>query len=348
MHTEVKRTGRSFRNWKYFLNLTPVILVIFGTLSGGWFTLLNFTFSFIVLGIAEILLPEDHTNDDWIEDELPDILMILSITGQILAISSLIYGISTGIIHDQWIITAALSTGGSSGTLAIVVAHELIHRKNRIWNFAGRFLLFTVFNPYFYIHHLRIHHKYVGTDQDPVTAKFGENYYHFVLRSIGGQLKQSMQMEKQRCAAKKLAPYGLNNYMISCISGYLGIILLCTIFWAWEVSVAVLLQAIFANLLLEYTNYIEHYGLSRMDNERVNEKHSWQSDKLISRFLLIDLSRHSDHHFHAAKPFNQLLSYPESPVLPGGYASMMLPALIPPLWFKLVDKRIPEGFHQTT
>ncbi len=347
MNTEVKRPGRSFRNWKYFLNLIPVVLVIFGNLSGGWFTLLNFTFSFIVLGIAEILLPEDHRNDDWTDDKLPDILMILSLAGQILAISSLIYGISTGIIHDHWLITAALSTGGSSGTLAIVVAHELIHRKHRIWNFAGRFLLFTVFNPYFYIHHLRIHHKYVGTDQDPVTAKFGENYYHFAVRSIGGQLKQSMQMEKQRCITKKRAPYGLNNYMISCISGYLATTVFIGIFWGLEVLVAILIQAVFANLLLEYTNYIEHYGLSRMDNERVNEKHSWQSDKLISRFLLIDLSRHSDHHFHAAKPFNQLLSYPESPVLPGGYASMILPALIPPLWFKLVDKRIPEGFRQT-
>ncbi len=346
MHTEVKRTGRSFRNWKYFLNLIPIILVIFGNLSGGWFTLLNFTFSFIILGIAEILLPEDHTNDDWTEDKLPDILMILSLFGQILAISSLVYGISTGIIQGHWIITAALSTGGSSGTLAIVVAHELIHRKHKIWNFAGRFLLFTVFNPYFFIHHLRIHHKYVGTDQDPVTARFGENYYHFVLRSIGGQLKQSMQMEKQRCRIKKLAPYGINNYMVSCQSGYLVIMLLCTILWRWEVLAAILLQAIFANLLLEYTNYIEHYGLSRMDNERVNEKHSWQSDKLISRFLLIDLSRHSDHHFHAAKPFNQLLSHPESPVLPGGYASMMLPALIPPLWFMIVDKRIPESLTQ--
>ena len=322
------------------------MLVIFGNISGGWFTLLNFTFSFIVLGIAEILLPEDHTNDDWIENELPDILMFLSIIGQISAISSLIYGISTGIIHDHWIITAAISTGASSGTLAIVVAHELIHRKHKAWNFAGRFLLFTVFNPYFFIHHLRIHHKYVGTDADPVSAKFGESYYHFVVRSISGQFKQSMQMEKQRCILKSYAPYGLKNYMISCLSAYFVVMTIFGITLGWEVSVAILLQAIFANFLLEYTNYIEHYGLSRLDNERVNEKHSWQSDKLISRFMLIDLSRHSDHHFHASKPFNQLLSYPESPVLPGGYASMMLPALIPALWFKLVDKRIQAHLSQ--
>lgn len=346
MNTEIKRTKRSYRNYKYFFNLIPVILVVFGNLSGGWFTLLNFTFSIVFLGIAEILLPEDHTNDDWVKDELPDILMFLSVIGQISAILSLIYGIFTGIISGPWIFAAAISTGTSSGTLAIVIAHELIHRKHKVWNFAGRFLLFTAFNPYFYIHHLRIHHKYVGTNQDPVSANFGETYYHFVFRSIGGQFKQSMQMEKQRCLAKHLSPNGLNNYLISCISGYLVFLLFCGIFLSWEVSLALLLQAIFANLLLEYTNYIEHYGLIRLDNERVNETSSWQSDKLISRFMLIDLSRHSDHHFHAAKPFNQLVSHPESPVLPGGYASMILPALIPPLWFKLVNKRIPKQFSQ--
>jgi alkane 1-monooxygenase len=97
-----------------------------------------------------------------------------------------------------------------------------------------------------------------------------------------------------------------------------------------------------ANLLLEYTNYIGHYGLRRNEKERVNELHSWQSDKVVSRYFLIDLSRHSDHHFHAAKPFNTLVSYENSPVLPGGYASMFLPALFPPLWFSLVDKRIPK------
>ena len=343
MKSEVKKLGKSFRNWKYFLNLIPVILVIVGNLSGGWFTLLNFTFSFIFLGIAEILVPEDRRNDDFTDDKLPEVLMYLSVGGQILAITSLIYGISTGIINEYWILAAAISTGGSSGTLAIVVAHELIHKKHKAWNFAGRFLLFTAFNPYFYIHHLRVHHKYVGTDQDPVTAKFGENYYHFALRSISGQFKQSMEIETERCKTKKLAPYGLNNYMVACILGYLIIITVCTIILGWNISAALILQAIFACLLLEYTNYIEHYGLGRLDNERVNEKHSWQSDKLISRFLLIDLSRHSDHHFHASKPFNQLLSYPESPVLPGGYASMILPALIPPLWFKLVNKRVPEN-----
>jgi alkane 1-monooxygenase len=81
MTVEITRMVRSFRNWKYFFNLTPVFLVIYGNLSGGMLTLLNFIFSFAVLGIAEILLPEDRTNDDVVEDELPDILLFLSVMG---------------------------------------------------------------------------------------------------------------------------------------------------------------------------------------------------------------------------------------------------------------------------
>lgn len=343
MDIEVNRAKRSYRNWKYFLNLIPVLLVIYGNMTGGWLTLLNFIFSFLVLGVAEIILPEDRTNDDIVEDVLPDILMFLSVSGQVMALLSLIYGISTGLISGYWIIAAAISTGTASGTLAIVVAHELIHRKDKLWNFAGRFLLFSVFNPYFYIHHLRIHHKYVGTGSDPVTAKYGESYYHYLSSSIAGQLKQSYQLEKQRCINKGYSVFGYHNYMLSCLTGYVAVLTLTGILIGWEVSAGLLIQAVFANLLLEYTNYIEHYGLSRPDNERVNERHSWQSNKVISRYFLIDLSRHSDHHFHAAKPFNKLVSYPESPVLPGGYASMLLPALIPPLWFSLINKKIPEN-----
>lgn len=339
MGTGISLKKKSFRNWKYFLNLAPITLVIYGNLTGGWFTLMNFLFTFAVLGIAEIILPEDRTNDDIVDDELPEVLMFLSVLAQFISISSLIFGVYTGIIRDNWILAAAISTGTSSGTLAIVVAHELIHRKEKIWNFAGRFLLFSVFNPYFYVHHLRIHHKFVGTDSDPVSAKFGENYYHYLIRSVSGQLKQSFQLEKKRCLSKGKSAFSIHNYILSCLIGYVLVLAILGYFAGWEVSIALLLQALFANILLEYTNYIEHYGLSRKDNERVDERHSWQSDKLVSRFFLIDLSRHSDHHFHAAKPFNKLISYANSPVLPGGYSSMLLPALFPPLWFSLVNKK---------
>lgn len=98
-----------------------------------------------------------------------------------------------------------------------------------------------------------------------------------------------------------------------------------------------LIQCFIANFLLEFTNYIEHYGLTRSESERVVEGHSWQTDKAVSRFILIDLSRHADHHYLASKPYHTLDSHPQGAVLPFGYTSAVYLALIPPLWFRLVD-----------
>ncbi|MFM6954216.1 MAG: alkane 1-monooxygenase [Sphingobacteriaceae bacterium] len=332
----------SFRNWKYFINLLPVAFVLWGNLHGGWYSLGNFAFTFVVLALGELLLPEDKSNINGEDNLLPDLLLVLVVVGQVLALASLIYGVYVHTLSGYWIAAAALSTGTAAGSMGIIAAHELIHRKAKFWNFLGRFLLFTVLNPYFYVHHLRIHHKSVGTAADPVSALKGETLYAFALRSIHGQLLQSLALEKNRCEKAGNWGYGLHNYVVAVYVGatlFLGVLWYFFGFW---VTAAYLLQASIADLLLEYTNYIEHYGLRRAEKERVNELHSWQSDKVVSRYFLIDLSRHSDHHFHAAKPFNTLLTHEKSPVLPGGYASMFVPALIPPLWFSLVDKNIPS------
>ncbi len=334
-------SNNPFRNWKYFINLIPAGLAVFGNLNGSWWSLSNFLFVFVILAFAEILLPEDKNNEEGADDVLPDLLMLLVVVAQFIAIASLAYGVYQGYLTEFWIFGAALSTGAASGSLGIVIAHELIHKKQAFWNFLGRLLLFSVFNPYFYVHHLRVHHKWVGTGHDPVTAHKGESFYAFFFRTVSGQFKQSFELEKVRLQKQGNSPFGLKNYVVAVLAGAIFISLTIAYFFGYQVALAVLMQALLANLLLEYTNYIEHYGLSRDDKERVNEMHSWQSDKVVSRYFLIDLSRHADHHFHAAKPFNKLVSYQNSPVLPGGYTSMFLPALIPPLWFKLVDKRIP-------
>jgi alkane 1-monooxygenase len=49
------------------------------------------------------------------------------------------------------------------------------------------------------------------------------------------------------------------------------------------------------------------------------------------------LQRHSDHHAHPARPYQQLQSAPEAPQLPAGFAGMLLLALLPPLWRRVMD-----------
>ncbi|MBL0050993.1 MAG: fatty acid desaturase [Bacteroidetes bacterium] len=130
----------------------------------------------------------------------------------------------------------------------------------------------------------------------------------------------------------------IHNYVVWNSFMVVVIIAMLFVFISWNAAVAFLIQMLLANFLLEYVNYIEHYGLIRKEDERVREMHSWQSDKVVSRFFLVDLSRHADHHYFASKHYHTLQTYDNSPKLPGGYVQMIYYALIPPIWFGATHK----------
>lgn len=330
------------RNYKYTLSLVPAVLVIAGNVMGGWYVAMNLVFSLGVLAILENFVPENKNNHADDNAFFPDALLFTHVFAQIICISSLVWSLRHHDFSVGQFTMICLSVGVNTGASSIVIAHELIHRKNKWFQLAGKFLLFTAGNIYFYVDHLKVHHKWVGTHHDPATSQYGENVYGFFIRSSVGQIKSSMKVEAQRLEKENSLKYGLHNYVIASVFMLALVLVVFYFLFGLKIVIAFLLQSLIANFLLEYTNYIEHYGLSRKDNERVTEIHSWQSDKVISRYFLIDLSRHSDHHYYASKPYHTLKSYDKSPVLPGGYVSMIYYALIPPLWFKAVHNKIRE------
>tara|TARA_R110000868_G_scaffold173829_2_gene410223 strand:- start:11582 stop:12004 length:423 start_codon:yes stop_codon:yes gene_type:complete len=100
-------------------------------------------------------------------------------------------------------------------------------------------------------------------------------------------------------------------------------------------------------ILLETVNYIEHYGLLRLRTpsgryERVKEIHSWNSNHVIGRIILYELTRHSDHHYKTSKKYQILDCHEESPQMPYGYPTSMVLAMIPPIWFYVMNKRVPR------
>jgi len=334
------KSFNSFRNYKYILSLIPGIVVIFGNVMGGWWGVSNLIFSLVLLGIVEWLTPEDKRNEGNYGSVLPDIILFFHVPVQIAALTTLFISIQADKFTSTQLIIAAISTGVNSGSSAIVIAHEMIHRKNILWQQLGKLLLFSAGNIYFFVEHLRVHHKWVGTNHDPATARLNESVYHFFFRSTAGQIIHAIRLENLRLksSAKSFTVFG--NYVYR---NLLLQIMFC-VFLLYAIGITAvtgyIIQILVANFLLEYTNYIEHYGLSRKDNERVTASLSWQSDKVISRFFLIDLSRHSDHHYFASKPFHTLDTHGESPVLPTGYITGIYLALIPGLWFKVVNKRL--------
>lgn len=328
-----------WRNYKYGISLFPPLLVVIGNLWGGPFTLLNPLFVLGILAFIEWFLPDNKSNNSSQDATLPDFWLGMSVLAQLATVGSLLYGIGSGIVVGKWLFWAIVGTGLNSGALAIVSAHEMIHRTGTFWVRLGNWQLFTVLNAYFYVDHLRVHHRHIGTQQDHVTARYGENFYRFLIRSLLGQFRQALALEAAAAKKNGHAAYGWHNHVVRNSLFHLALLSLLASFHPL-LMLAWLLQAVIANILLEYTNYIEHYGLSRDENERVHAGLSWQSDRFFSRFLLYDLSRHADHHLYGGRPYHQLKHQEKSPTLPGGYASMLFPALLPPLWFAIIHPRL--------
>jgi len=331
------------RNLLYVLSLTPALLVIYGNLHGGWFAWGNTIYILFILATLEWALKPfrslAHTDKD---DQLPQLILWLHVPAQLACVLTFFYGIAQQILFGYTALGAALSMGISTGSSAIVVAHEYIHRKSSLQQWYGKLLLFTAGNFYFFVEHLRVHHKWVGTDKDSATAKKNQSVYGFFLSSSMGQFLGALKLENERLIKANKSPYSLQNYVIRQLFLHAVLDTCIVYFIGWAALGWFVLHCVFANFLLEYVNYIEHYGLSRAEKQRVTEIHSWQSDAPISRFFLIDLSRHADHHYYASKPYHTLVSYEKSPELPSGYAGMFFIAAIPPLWYAVMNKRIPQ------
>lgn len=240
-----------------------------------------------------------------------------------------------------WVVSVGLSAGG----LGIVVAHELVHRRQRFEYWLGKLLLMTVLYMHFAIEHVRGHHARVATDADPASARLGQSVYGFVLQSVWRQWPSAWQLEVDRLQKKQLPVWSLHNEMLGMV--------LCQGLWLIGIAfffgltglLAAVSIAVIAFTLLEVVNYVEHYGLRRKVDaagrlEPVRSHHSWNSDHRMSRILLFELPRHTDHHMNGSRPYQTLHSVEGAPQLPAGYPAMVLLALIPPLWFRIMNPRV--------
>ena len=219
---------------------------------------------------------------------------------------------------------AMIVVGSSPAYSGIVVAHELIHRPGKVWQTLGRLILCTVLYEHFSTEHVRGHHVRVGTDADPATARFGETFKHFYVRTVPAQFRSAWRLETTRLGNPKMRwsdPRLLRSRVLQGVFMEGSIAVAIAVFLGPGAIVVHLLQAWWATRSLEVVNYFEHWGLRR-EGKRVLPMHSWDTHSGFTYFALTGLSRHADHHAYAARPYQQLRVWEESPKLPGGYLAM--------------------------
>jgi alkane 1-monooxygenase len=255
--------------------------------------------------------------------------------------------LQTSELNLMEIVGLTFSIGIVVGSMGINVAHELGHRANKMEQALAKAGLLLVLYQHFFIEHNRGHHKYVSTDADPASARKDESIYRFFLRSIVGQYKNAWKLEKTRLQKKQLPFFSLHNEMIRFSLYQLAYLTLVALVFGIGMLPYALAIAVVAVLLLETINYIEHYGLRRKTlpsgrPERVMPRHSWNSNHELGRIFLFELTRHSDHHYIASRKYQLLRHMEESPQLPSGYPASMLMAMVPPLWFRVMNPKLEE------
>lgn len=339
--------------FKYLLVYTIPVVVYIAFTTTGWLTFLPILYVFGIIPLLDLFVEMDTINFTKEQEEveknnkLYTYLLYLIVPTQVLFLIWFFFVIQENGLTTFDIIGRIFAMGIMCGVIGINVGHELGHRNNRFDEFLGEILLLTSLNTHFLPYHNGGHHLNVATPSDPATARKNELVYAFWFRSHFTSYTQAWKLENKRLKLDEKPWFHYQNRML--IYTLCNFILLGGIFFFFGLKV--LLAFIGASAvgiaLLETVNYIEHYGLLRKKNkhgryERVKHTHSWNSNHVVGKLVLFNLSRHSDHHYNGSKHYQILKSLPESPQMPTGYPGMMLLSLFPPLWFKLMHQKLKE------
>ena len=235
--------------------------------------------------------------------------------------------------------------GGILAASNINIAHELMHKNNRLDQIMGSLTLSKNLYMHFYIEHIHGHHKNVATPLDPATSRFNETLYQFLPRTIIGSLTSAWNIEKKRLEKLGLGVFSIYNRMLYYAANNIMIPLIIYSIWGFKGSFLFCVTGLFGALVLEAINYIEHYGLQRKEiapgeYEKVNISHSWNTSHRVSNYFLFKLQRHSDHHENGYKPYQILATYDESPQMPHGYPVCLLLGFFPKLWFEIMNEYV--------
>jgi len=234
---------------------------------------------------------------------------------------------------------------GMTAGLAINTGHELGHKNSRLEKNLAKWALAVPAYGHFLIDHNRGHHRDVATPADPASARMGESIYKFARREIPGALRNAWALEKDRLNRRDKSAWSPDNQILQSLGISLAVAVVLIAAFGWIMAPFLLVHHAMAYWQLTSANYIEHYGLLRVPDEtgkpeRCQPHHSWNSNHVLSNLVLFHLERHSDHHTHPLRRYQSLRHFDNLPELPNGYFGMYVLAYLPPLWFRVMDRRL--------
>lgn len=341
------------KDLKYLAAYSIPIMALIGFSVRGSFVYLTPFFTFIFIPLLELIFPIDSKNlslnesTNKLKNKFFDWLLYINL----LIVYGLLFYILNIIKHttleNYEFIGLIISLGIVLAANGINVGHELGHRQTTKERFLGKALLLPSLYMHFYIEHNFGHHLNAATKEDPATARYNQSVYAFWFTSVVRQYINAWKIQKSLLNNKKLPFLSIKNDMFWFLIIQSLYVFIIYLYFGLNGCVFAISAAITGFILLETVNYIEHYGLLRLKKdsgryERVSEIHSWNSNHIIGRIILYELTRHSDHHYKTSKKYQILDCHEDSPQMPYGYPTSMVLAMLPPIWFLIMNKRIPR------
>ncbi len=336
---------------KYLSPLSVYGLAMISFTNTGWLTWSPIFFAWILIPLTELIIKPDKKNLSSVEEELAKkdrlydyMLYVIVIFQFVILYFFLLTMQQPGL--SWWEITGRIfSMGLICGSFGINVAHELGHRINKFEQVFAKSLLLTSLYMHFYIEHNKGHHKNVATPHDPSSARYNEPVYSFYFRTIIFSYFSAWKIASSEMKKQGHSVLNWRNEMLQVQIIQLLFVTAIFFIFNWLILIYFLCAAAIGIGLLETVNYIEHYGLQRKQTaegkyERTLPVHSWNSNHILGRLLLFELSRHSDHHYQASRKYQVLQHHDNAPQLPTGYPGSMILALVPPAWFFVMNRKI--------
>jgi len=336
----------------FWLSLVLIPLAWIGAFNGGWTVILLPLMTWYLFTILDAFLGLNTQNAD-LDTSDDQLLWYRAITLiwaplQFVTLFGMIWYVSAADhLSSLEKIVLFFGVGVMTGTIGINYSHELMHQKDKNERALSDLLLAMVLYSHFRTEHLKVHHIYVATPRDTVTARYNEGFHRFFARVILGSRRSAFRAERDMLARKDLPWHDLSNpfFRYWALQGFM--LLMAGLLGGWVGLALFIWQALVAIWQLELVNYIEHYGLTRKHlgdgkYEHVKPQHSWNAAHKASNWLLINLQRHSDHHYKPDRRFPLLQNYTEAdaPQLPYGYPVMTMAAFFPPLWRRVMNRRV--------
>ncbi len=334
--------------WAAFVNAPLFLLAAY---KGGWFIALIPLYGVYLSSALDRVLGRNTDNPDPLAEHTLNWHRLVTIlwwpVQLVVVFGGLLIAARSPDISTAEFVLLAMACGTITGGTGIVFAHELMHQKPAGERMLGDALMTMVLYGHFRSEHLLVHHRYVGTPRDAVTARYNEGMLRFFPRVLVQSFASAWRTEAARLAQRNRPVWHLSNPFWRYALWSIAYVLLAALLAGWAGVGFFVFQAFIAILFLETVDYVEHYGLTRKHlgdgkYEHVKPHHSWNADHRFTNYLLINLQRHSDHHYKPARRFPLLQTYkPEdAPLLPYGYPLMVAMALVPPLWFRVMNPRV--------